>query len=150
MQLLLSFCVLAATSVTAAVPATSTLHNATADFDPSSYNKSFVRCTAVDRGGLTPVRVDLKLAYLDINPTANKVIVMSHGWPSLWTTYRNQIQTLGKEYRLIIPEHRGYGDSGHPHDLFESNTMPDVCDFPSLYVHCEYALGGTSVLRGTS
>lgn len=105
----------------------------TSDFDPNAYKKSFAKCRAVDRGGLTPVNVELNIAYLDINPTAKKVIVMSHGWPSLWTTYRNQIQTLGKDYRLIIPEHRGYGDSDHPHDLFESNTMPDV----SLKSHIE-------------
>lgn len=113
------FSLLALVHLVAATPATN-------DFDPNAYKKSFAKCRAVDRGGLTPVNVELNIAYLDINPTANKVIVMSHGWPSLWTTYRNQIQTLGKDYRLIIPEHRGYGDSSHPHDLFESNTMPDV------------------------
>lgn len=131
MQLSLTSLLLAASSLAAAAPAA---HNTTSsDFDPSSYKKSFVQCKAVDRGGLTPVNVDLKLAYLDINPTAKKVIVMSHGWPSLWTTYRNQIQTLGKDYRLIIPEHRGYGDSEHPHDLFESNTMPDVSTCTEQY-----------------
>lgn len=120
MQLSLTSLLLAASSLAAAAPSAKT------EFDPSSYKKNFVTCKAVDRGGPTPVDVDLKLAYLDINPTAHRVIIMSHGWPSLWTTYRNQIQTLGKDYRLIIPEHRGYGDSEHPHDLFESNTMPDV------------------------
>ncbi|KAJ3495188.1 hypothetical protein NLG97_g3574 [Lecanicillium saksenae] len=127
MRLSITSLLLVASSLASAAPAA---HNATTttDFDPSSYKKNFARCKAVDRGGLTPVNVELKLAYLDINPTASKVIVMSHGWPSLWTTYRNQIQTLGKDYRLIIPEHRGYGDSEHPHDLFESNTMPDFVD----------------------
>lgn len=96
------------------------------EFDPNAYTKKFVTCKAAERGSLTPLNINLKLAYLDINPTAEKVIVMSHGWPSAWTTYRNQILSLGKDYRLIIPEHRGYGDSEHPHDLFESNTMPDV------------------------
>lgn len=111
-----------ATGIVSAAP----VQNSTDDFDPSSYQKAFAKCRAVDRSGLTPVNIELKIAYLDINPTADKVIVMSHGWPSLWTTYRNQIQSLGKDYRLIVPEHRGYGDSSHPHDLYESNTMPDV------------------------
>lgn len=101
---------------------------ATNEFDPCTYKKSFAKCKAVDRSGASPVEVDLNLAYIDINPTAKKTIVMAHGWPSLWTTYRNQIQTLGKHYRLIIPENRGFGDSQHPKDLFNSNTMPDVSD----------------------
>ena len=56
---------------------------------------------------------------------------MLHGWPSLWTTYRHQIEEfgLGGEYRLIVPEHRGYGDSEHPTDLEASNAMFDVCSF---------------------
>ncbi|KAK5994734.1 Epoxide hydrolase A-like protein [Cladobotryum mycophilum] len=97
-------------------------------FNPNAYTKKFATCKATERGDGTPVDIKLKLAYLDINPTAEKVLVMLHGWPSLWTTYRNQILSLGQEYRLIIPEHRGYGDSEHPHDLFESNTMPDFVD----------------------
>ncbi|RDL32443.1 uncharacterized protein BP5553_08899 [Venustampulla echinocandica] len=94
-------------------------------FDPNSYQKQFVQCNAVERSGLTPQNITLKLGYLDINPTAKKTIVMVHGWPSLWTTYRNQIEAFGSEYRLIIPENRGYGDSEHPKDLYSSNTMGD-------------------------
>lgn len=96
-------------------------------FHPSQYKKSFATCKAVDRGGDAPVDVNLKLAYVDINPTAQKTIVMVHGWPSLWTTYRHQIDTLGKDYRLIIVELRGFGDSEHPDDLISSNSMLDVC-----------------------
>ncbi len=116
-----------------------------ADFHPSSYQKQFVQCNAIDRSGSQPQNITLKLGYIDVNPTAKKTIVMLHGWPSLWTTYRNQvytksvlaerideltfalkIQEFGSEYRLIIPEHRGYGDSEHPKDLYSSNTMYDV------------------------
>ncbi|KAK5994760.1 Cytosolic epoxide hydrolase 2-like protein [Cladobotryum mycophilum] len=97
-------------------------------FDPYAYKKNFVFCKATDRSGATPKDIRLELAYIDINPTAKKTLIMLHGWPSLWTTYRNQIQTLGSEYRLIIPEFRGFGDSEHPDDLYSSNTMPDFVD----------------------
>lgn len=95
-------------------------------FHPSDYKKKFVTCNAVDRSGTEPKNIKLKLAYLDINPKASKTLVMVHGWPSLWTTYRHQIEAFGKDYRLIIPEHRGFGDSEHPKDLESSNTLPDV------------------------
>ncbi|KAF1988961.1 alpha/beta-hydrolase [Aulographum hederae CBS 113979] len=104
----------------------SLLDTRAAPFDPNTYTKKFVTCPAVDRSGATPRPISLKLAYLDINPTAKKTLVMLHGWPSLWTTYRHQIQAYeNSEYRLIIPEHRGYGDSEHPADLQRSNAMFD-------------------------
>jgi soluble epoxide hydrolase/lipid-phosphate phosphatase len=99
---------------------------AQAPFDPYSYKKKFTTCKAVDRSGGKEKKIKLKLAYLDINPTAKKTLIMVHGWPSLWTTYRHQITDLGKEYRIILPENRGYGDSEHPKDLQDSNTMFDV------------------------
>jgi soluble epoxide hydrolase/lipid-phosphate phosphatase len=98
-------------------------------FDPNSYKKKFVTCNAVDRSGPTPKNIKLKLAYLDINPEAEHALIMVHGWPSLWTTYREQITDLGKDYRIILPENRGYGDSEHPKDLQDSNAMFDVCQF---------------------
>ncbi|KAK7211760.1 hypothetical protein V2G26_018938 [Clonostachys chloroleuca] len=111
-------------------------------FHPSQYKKSFATCKAVDRGGDAPVDVNLKLAYVDINPTAQKTIVMVHGWPSLWTTYRHQIDTLGKDYRLIIVELRGFGDSEHPDDLISSNSMLDVVgDITCIMDHANVQAG---------
>jgi soluble epoxide hydrolase/lipid-phosphate phosphatase len=95
------------------------------DFDPNNYKKTFVTCPAVDRSGPAEQKINLRLGYLDINSKANKTLILVHGWPSLWTTYRHQIEHFGKEYRLIIPEHRGYGDSQHPRDLNSSNTLYD-------------------------
>ncbi|KAF2668750.1 alpha/beta-hydrolase [Microthyrium microscopicum] len=94
-------------------------------FDPWSYQKKFVTCNAEERAANKSTPIKLKLAYLDINPTAKKTLVMAHGWPSMWTTYRHQIAEFGKDYRLIIPEHRGFGDSQHPKSLDNSNTMGD-------------------------
>ncbi|KAF2400293.1 alpha/beta-hydrolase [Trichodelitschia bisporula] len=95
------------------------------DFNPYQYTKKFADCAAVERDGPSPKSIKLKLAYLDINPTAKKTLVLVHGWPSLWTTYRNQITYFKRNYRLIIPEHRGYGDSQHPLGLNASNAMYD-------------------------
>jgi soluble epoxide hydrolase/lipid-phosphate phosphatase len=95
------------------------------NWDPKSYKKSFASCSAVDRSGAQPRNIRLKLAYLDLNRDKKKTLILVHGWPSLWTTYRNQIAEFS-DYRLIVPEIRGYGDSEHPKDLYTSNTMFDV------------------------
>jgi len=95
-------------------------------FHPDSYHKKFVNCSAVDRSTNPPSPNHLNLAYIDVNPTAKKTLILVHGWPSMWTTYRNQIQALGSEYRLILPENRGFGDSEHPRDLNSSNSFIDV------------------------
>jgi len=114
---------------TAATAQVSGSYNPDNSFNPFTYVKTFVQCPAVERDpstGETVENIFLRLGYLDINPKGTKTIVMLHGWPSLWTTYRNQIQAFGKEYRLIVVEHRGFGTSEHPKDLFASNTMFDV------------------------
>jgi hypothetical protein len=108
-------------------------------FDPFIYRKRLVNCPALDRSSESPRNTTLRLSYLDINPRAKKTLILVHGWPSLWTTYRHQIQHFGSEYRLILPENRGYGDSEHPKDLNSSNTMYDVspndiADFDSFII----------------
>jgi soluble epoxide hydrolase / lipid-phosphate phosphatase len=113
-------------SLAAALGCASALPQAPSPFDPNAYKKKFVTCNAVERSGETAKPIEIKLAYLDINPTAKKTLLLVHGWPSLWTTYREQILAFGKEYRLILPENRGFGDSEHPKDLQKSNSMPDV------------------------
>lgn len=112
-------------------------------FNPYLYPKTFVTCPAVDRSDpANPKPTRLRLAYLDINPTAKKTLILVHGWPSLWTTYRNQITEFAKEYRIILPEHRGYGDSQHPADLESSNTMYDfVNDMLCMLDHAHVQSG---------
>lgn len=100
----------------------------TLPFNPYFFPKQHVSCPAIDhRGTPNETSTSLNLSYLDINPSAEKTLIMLHGWPSLWTTYRHQIERFGDEYRLLIPEHRGFGDSEHPVNLESSNTMFDVC-----------------------
>jgi soluble epoxide hydrolase/lipid-phosphate phosphatase len=68
---------------------------------------------------------------------------MAHGWPSLWSTWSNQIQELKvrhllliyllpinaytqDDYHLIVPDLRGFGPSTHPDDIQSSGTMGDL------------------------
>jgi soluble epoxide hydrolase/lipid-phosphate phosphatase len=68
-----------------------------------------------------------------------------HGWPSLWASWKYQIEEfevcgasllskiltfphcgLQSDYRLIVPTIRGYGASTHPGDVQTSGSLPDL------------------------
>ena len=36
----------------------------------------------------------LILDYVNVNPEANKTLLLVHGWPSLWASWSNQIEDL--------------------------------------------------------
>ncbi|KAK2768283.1 hypothetical protein FQN54_000136 [Arachnomyces sp. PD_36] len=123
--------------LTTLLPLPLTTATPTLPFNPYLYPKHHTTCPATDHRNTTHESpISLSLSYLDINPSAPKTLILLHGWPSLWTTYRNQIDAFGEEYRLLIPEHRGFGDSEHPQDLDGSNAMFDfVNDIQCIMDH---------------
>jgi len=93
-------------------------------FNPRDYPKKIVTCPAINRAQDT--QVDIDLHYVDINPKAEKTLLLLHGWPSLWASWRYQIQEFQDEYHLIAPDLRGFGASTHPGDVKSSGSMPDL------------------------
>jgi len=94
--------------------------NSASLFKPSQYPKKTAHCKATRR---TPVEeaVDIQLStlpvvakcygigikfysmfieYVDINPEASTTLIMVHGWPSLWSTWSNQIQEFQVRYHF--------------------------------------------------
>lgn len=44
------------------------------------------------------------------------LVIMVHGWPELWYSWRHQIKPLADAgYRVVAPDMRGYGGSDKPH-----------------------------------
>ncbi|KAJ7476956.1 alpha/beta-hydrolase [Mycena galericulata] len=93
-------------------------------FNPRSYSKSTANCKATNRA--EGKEKDIQLRYVDINPSAKTTLLLVHGWPSLWSTWSNQIQEFKEDYHLIVPDLRGFGESTHPGDVRSSGTMPDM------------------------
>ncbi|KAG7091889.1 hypothetical protein E1B28_008290 [Marasmius oreades] len=93
-------------------------------FNPNDYKKQSVTCQAVKRDAGDTI-IDITMSYVDINPAAKKTLLLVHGWPSLWSTWSYQIQEFKNDYRLVIPDLRGFGDSTHPDDVESSGTMFD-------------------------
>ncbi|KLO13848.1 alpha/beta-hydrolase [Schizopora paradoxa] len=94
------------------------------DFHPSTYPKKVAKCEALHRPDSTIKMIDIH--YVDINPSASKTIIMVHGWPSLWSSWSNQILEFQDQYHLIALDQRGFGSSTHPGDVESSGTMGDL------------------------
>ncbi|KIJ53653.1 hypothetical protein M422DRAFT_25478 [Sphaerobolus stellatus SS14] len=101
-----------------------TLSSTCAPFDPRVYPKSVAQCQGMNRA--TSETKTLDMHYVDINPSANRTLLLVHGWPSLWSSWSNQIQHFEKDYHLIVPDLRGFGSSSHPGDVESSGTMADI------------------------
>ncbi|KAH7881841.1 Alpha/Beta hydrolase protein [Phlebopus sp. FC_14] len=98
--------------------------NFVAAFDPREYSLRSVKCPAVDRA-LGKVS-DIKIEYIDVNPAAETTVLMVHGWPSLWSSWGNQIDEFRNDYHLIAMDVRGFGGSAHPEDVQSSSTLADI------------------------
>jgi len=55
------------------------------------------------------------------------LIVMVHGWPESWYSWRHQIPALtGAGYRVAVPDVRGYGGSDKP-EAVEAYAIKEMC-----------------------
>ena len=64
---------------------------------------------------------------------AGPPVVLLHGFPELWYSWRHQIAALADAgYRALAPDKRGYGDSSVP-DAVEDYVLDTVCaDFVAM------------------
>ncbi|KAI0301879.1 alpha/beta-hydrolase [Multifurca ochricompacta] len=111
-------------------------------FNPREYPKKVVTCAALNRAENKQVDIDLRMShnflgycrkcikntvdYVDINPKAEKTLLLLHGWPSLWASWKYQIQEFQDDYHIIAPDLRGFGASMHPGDVRSSGSWPDL------------------------
>ena len=61
------------------------------------------------------------------------VVLLIHGFPELWYTWRHQILSLSSRgYRAVAPDLRGYGDTDAPDDLRSYSILHIVGDLIAL------------------
>ncbi|KAH9045759.1 Alpha/Beta hydrolase protein [Lactarius pseudohatsudake] len=102
----------------------SALHTRDLAFDALAFRRQVVTCPAVNRA--LNQTIDIHLRYVDINPSSKRTLLLLHGWPSLWASWKYQIQEFKSDYRLIVPDIRGFGASTHPGDVQSSGSFPDL------------------------
>lgn len=102
-----------------------------------------------------------RLAYYEMGDPAARPVILIHGlfsnaWTN-WIRYGHAGRVAAAGYRVILPDLRGHGRSGAPHDI--AAYPPDVlaADGEALLRHlglsdggydlCGYSLGGRTTLR---
>jgi pimeloyl-ACP methyl ester carboxylesterase len=57
---------------------------------------------------------EVDLHYVAAGPESGPLVVLLHGFPEFWYTWRNQLAPLAEEFRVVAPDLRGYNRSDRP------------------------------------
>ncbi len=64
---------------------------------------------------------------------AGPLVVMAHGWPESWYSWRHQILALAAAgYRVVAPDMRGYGETDAPQDIDAYNIRELAADMVGI------------------
>lgn len=77
-----------------------------------------------------------------VSAGAGPTVVLLHGWPQTWFTWRSVIECLVPDFRIVAPDLRGLGDSSRPQTGYDKKTvasdiarlMKDVLKEPSFHL----------------
>ncbi|MDK2778502.1 MAG: alpha/beta hydrolase [Pseudomonadota bacterium] len=63
-------------------------------------------------------QADISLQVRTLGPEDGESVILLHGFPECWNTWRHQAEPLAAAgYRVFIPDMRGYGQSSKPHRI---------------------------------
>ena len=73
----------------------------------------------------------IRMHYVELG--TGPLVVMCHGWPESWYSYRHQISALSQAgYRVVAPDQRGYGQTDRPEPIESYNILNLVGDIVGL------------------
>jgi len=73
----------------------------------------------------------IKMHYVEQG--AGPLVVLCHGWPESWYSWRHQIPALAAAgFRVVAPDQRGYGRTGRPEAIEAYNIFNLVGDIVGL------------------
>lgn len=82
---------------------------------------------------------DVKIHYVTMGE--GPLVVMVHGFPDYWYTWREQMPALAKDFKVVAIDQRGYNKSGQPKGVDEYAMDKLVGDVKSVIEHfgCDQA-----------
>jgi pimeloyl-ACP methyl ester carboxylesterase len=82
----------------------------------------------VDSGGV-------KIHYVSLGKTEDPLLVMIHGFPDFWYSWRAQMPTLARRFHVVAIDQRGYNLSGQPQGVDHYKTEKLVGDVLAVVDH---------------
>ena len=76
---------------------------------------------------------DLKIHY--VTAGEGPLMVMVHGFPDYWYTWRNQMPELSKHYQVVAIDQRGYNKSGQPEGVENYSVDKLAADVAAVIKH---------------
>ncbi len=92
-------------------------------------------------------RVKLRDVHLHyVTAGCGEPVVLLHGFPQTWFTWRRVIPTLAERYTVIAPDLRGVGDSSKPQGGYDKRTAAgDIHELVKLLGHERIRLVGHDI-----
>ena len=81
----------------------------------------------------------VKLHYAIAGQGGEKLVILLHGFPEFWYSWRHQIAALSDEYTVVAPDLRGYNLSDKPESVADYHIDKLVDDVCGLIGHFGYA-----------
>src|SRR5262245_21337423 len=79
----------------------------------------------VDSGGV-------KIHYVGLGRSQDPLVVLIHGFPDFWYTWRVQMPALAKQFHVVAIDQRGYNLSGQPEGVSNYTTEKLVGDLVAV------------------
>jgi epoxide hydrolase 4 len=77
---------------------------------------------------------DVQLHYAECGE-GERLVVLLHGFPECWYSWRHQLRALGERFRVVAPDMRGYNLSDKPKGVEDYRTNRLVDDVTALIRH---------------
>ena len=78
---------------------------------------------------------EVKIHYVSIGE--GPLLVMLHGFPDYWYTWRHQMQTLRDHFRVVAVDLRGYNRSDQPQGVDQYKMQLLLEDIEAVIHHCQ-------------
>src|SRR6185436_13360630 len=78
---------------------------------------------------------ELRLHYAECGQQNDRLVILLHGFPEFWYSWRHQMPVLGSDYHVVAPDMRGYDLSDKPPRVSDYQIDYLVADVLGLIRH---------------